>query len=382
MMEVRKFMKLQRLWWALILLGTVYVSVRVVGLFLEPDLHDFRTYYFATEVAATGASPYDLEAVSVASGGTVVFPFFYPPHVLFLFKPFTVFGPDLAARIYLLLKVCALVGLMSIWTRFLPSERRLQGTALLVLLVAGGFHEAAMIDLDTGNVSILEQLLLWAGFLWFIRGRYAAFAALTLAASLFKIFPIAFLGLLLFVPRRRGWPALAGGVVGFLAVHGLSFLTQRPLYEEFLGLTYAMNERGVMNPCTLAAVRDVFPGSQVVVVFGLTVLLVTGLFLERVRRNRAVFQPQTLIIGAVLLLTLAAPRMKDYSYVLLFLPAVLALLKYAEVRRPVAWGLGLLMFAGVLAYQSLLVALLLFLLWLRETPSLVPGLDSEGKGLV
>ena len=63
MMEVRKFMKLQRLWWALILLGTVYVSVRVVGLFLEPDLHDFRTYYFATEVAATGASPYDLEDV-------------------------------------------------------------------------------------------------------------------------------------------------------------------------------------------------------------------------------------------------------------------------------------------------------------------------------
>jgi TctA family transporter len=119
-----------------------------------------------------------------------------------------------------------------------------------------------------------------------------------------------------------------------------------------------------MNPCTLAVVRDVFPQSLVVWVFGLTAIVVAGLFIYRARRSRESIQPLSLVFGATLALTLAAPRMKDYSYVLLFLPTVLSLLIISEKRRPAAWGLALLVFAGSLGYQSLLIAALLYIWWL------------------
>lgn len=374
-------MRMHRLWWMLATLASLYVLVRIVGLFLEPEMHDFRTYYYAAKVAAAGASPYDQKALLEASGGIVRFGYMYPPHVLPLFQPLTLLEPDSAARVFLLLKVLALAGLMSIWARILPAAKRWQGMALIVLFVAVGFHEAAMVDLAVGNVSIFEQLLLWSGFLAFTKGRYKVFAAMTLAASLIKIYPIAFLGLLLLVPGRRGWPALAGGIAGFVVVHGLSLLRQRALYQEFLGLTYGMAERGSINPCTLAAVRDVVPGPMATLVFGLVVILLLGLFLHRVHRTRETFQPLNLVFGAVLLLTLAAPRMKDYSYVLLFLPTVLAVLVFARKQKPLAWVLVVLALVGGLAYQSLLVALLLYVWWLREVPSRLPGLHSDVDGV-
>ena len=363
-------MKPNHVWSVLIGLGSTYMVVRFAGFFLESQMHDFHAYYFAAKVAQAGQSPYSLEHLKAASGGLVDLPFLYPPYVLSLFSVFTLSELSLAARLYLMLKAMSLAALVGIWMLMIPREKRLLGLALLLVFVSLGFHESAVRDLRWGNVSTFEQLFLWAGFLSFIRARFYLFSLLIVLASLFKITPIAFLGLLVFVPKRRGWWPMACGLLAFLAIQGLSYATDPAGYQKFLGSASAIGLGDIglgdaLNPSTLTFFRDFFGGSLAEVLYLLTVLIVASLFAYRLSSQRTDWQPLDLLLGATLLFTLASPRMKDYSYMLLIFPTAWFVQSMAAERLQWAWGLALLAIVHFFPYQSLLIALLLFFWWLK-----------------
>src|SRR4030095_16139597 len=113
---------------------------------------------------------------------------------LAMFLPFTWLSVPSGILVWLVVKLVLLGILVVIWRReFVP-----QASWPLVLgLTFFGFNAAVLWDLRTGNVSVLEQLLLWLPFARYAGGHRKSFAALVVAASIFKLQPILFLALLL-----------------------------------------------------------------------------------------------------------------------------------------------------------------------------------------
>jgi len=177
-----------------VLLG---LAVFVVRLTLNRPW-DTETYWLAASAAIAGLNPYDLGDLSRLAHRAVGMPFLYPPATIVLFAPLTLLSVLQAAELWAVAKVALLFGLFRIWqSRFLNKVSPILVLAVLVF----GYNAAAVWDLKTGNIAALEALLLWAAFGAYVGGRRAEFAAWVVAASLFKLLPIAFL-LLLLAPSR------------------------------------------------------------------------------------------------------------------------------------------------------------------------------------
>lgn len=157
---------------------------------------DFRVYYLAANAHAIGLDPYDTRALGQLSGVPQTLPFVYPPHVLWLMRPFTSVPYDSAARAYLALKTAAGVGLIALLARAFLADGR---DALFWVFSLAAFKGALWLDMRAGNVVVFEQLALWGAFYFFVRDRLAAFCSLVLVAASFKLAPALFLSLLLFV---------------------------------------------------------------------------------------------------------------------------------------------------------------------------------------
>jgi hypothetical protein len=101
------------------------------------------------------------------------------------------------------------------------------------------------------------------------------------------------------------------------------------------------------------------------IAYGLVVLLIGLTILSVARRHDRLGDRECAVYVTFLACALAAPRFKDYSYILLIPPSV-----YVVVR--VLRGLGLRLFALTLvcthffAYQSWVAALLLFTAYLAH----------------
>jgi len=190
---------------ALLMLAVARYIARSLG-----GAWDFETFYWAAAALSRGLDPYRTETLGAVAGKPVVLPFLYPPATLALFIPLTWLPLHAAMALWLALKLALATALVALWRRvFLPGT----SLPLVVAVAVFGYNAAMLWDLETGNVSILEQFLLWLAFACYVRERRLAFAALVAFASMFKLLPIVFLGLL-FVPsrhsERRAGPALIG----------------------------------------------------------------------------------------------------------------------------------------------------------------------------
>ncbi|HEX5133383.1 MAG TPA: glycosyltransferase family 87 protein [Candidatus Krumholzibacteria bacterium] len=210
------------------------------GVFLAAWLHvdgyqwDFRTYYYASHAFEQGLNPYTIDSLMQASDGHAgPLRFVYPLSALYVFKPLARLDYATAARIWLLLKAAALIGLFAIWRRyFLPSSN-----GLWIALVGMLAFQATMLwDIKAGNVSTFEQLFLWAGLAFLLHSRPRAFAACVVVASLFKLTLSAFLLLLLVKPlRSRGTVAtMATAFVTLGVIAAVPFATHRDYLQSFV----------------------------------------------------------------------------------------------------------------------------------------------------
>jgi hypothetical protein len=344
---------------------------------------DFRVYHEAARAHAAGLDPFDAEARARLTGRRSPLPFMYPPLALRLLRPLARLPYAFAYLVWLVLKLGALAWLVRVWRRDFGLWRH--PAAALFLLFA--FNGALYTDLATGNVSLFEQLLLWAAFAAWLRGRVWSFAVLVALSAQLKLLGLAFLGLLFLGRARRR--ALGLGVAAFSAVFALN-LVDRPLLGRFLAGLGASDERGWLNPSTLALARDLadaagerglaLPSALDEAVYLTVAVAVLALTARTLRAHLRGPRPDRAL--AVLLSTaafaLAAPRLKGYAYVLL-VPAACRAISRAPARLagPLLAVLAafplrptVLPYAGAIrflhGYLPLLAALAVFVLLLDQ----------------
>ncbi len=313
------------------------------------DFHDFASYYYAGKAYSAGLNPYDLGVLRSVSGGEVQFPFLYPPLTLQVFRLFALLPFEAACQLFLAAKIAALGGLLLIWTRtFLGG---LDVAFLFFCLLA--FNSPIYIDLSVGNVSMFEQLLIWVGLRQHLRGDVRGFALAILAAALFKLTPIVLLLLLL---RRGGgkreWRWLVGcGAILAVSVLG-SYLANPEFYTSFRENMQRVDFKGVVNPTSLTIfqfISDGFakchqwslPPALPWALYGLVVLAVVAFSVRALRRLCAAADgpdPERAhrhaIALAVLAYALILPRLPDYGYIVVLLPAYYAVRAFRGSALP------------------------------------------------
>jgi hypothetical protein len=299
---------------------------------LVVDMHkyqwDFKTYYYAGLAHADGLNPYFLRSLSAAAGEEVGFPFVYAPTAL----PFTIVLTAMDFRtaylLFLAAKGMAAIALIALWrTRFLAGQSNL----LFLPFVVFGFGSAMYADFVAGNISILEQLVLWIGFYALLRGRHLAFSLLLISVSLFKVLPIVFAVAFLVVHDRPNYRHFAGTIVGFSAIQLMALMSRPDLYGSFLSSVSKLGGGGIDNPASRAFIGDmaawlrhngisVPANADLLVYVGLAVigLALAGLAISRARRAGVSSEAKLLFL--CLTFAVLAPRMKDYSYILVILP--------------------------------------------------------------
>jgi hypothetical protein len=224
----------------------------------------------------------------------------------------------------------------------------------LVLVAAFGFDGAALWDLKSGNVAILEATLVWTGLACFVTGRRGWFAACIVAASLFKLAPIVFLALLL-VPTHDGRPRAAlllGSLAAFAALVGAPFvagpaaawsgfatgwISHRPTSAECPGAL-------AMLDAVAAAVAPARAAPTLgIALWGLYLAVVAWLAARWLTPGWRARDPRDWAMAAALLYVLVSPRPMAYGYVLAIAPA----LWFAPI--PLGGPAGRLVLAGVLS---------------------------------
>ncbi len=305
---------------------------------------DFKSYYGASRSVVKGDNPYLIRNIQSPEISTDL-PFVYSPAALPFFLPYALVPFDMAVKLWgVTLLVCTLL-LLWMWIKnFVGRSHRLW----FALLCALGFNGTLYAALKTGNAAIPINLLIWLGFLLFIRGNFAGFALAIVGASVFKLTPVVFLGLL-FLPSvlaRAQKVRMAGiGSVGLLIVALLSFAVTPWKWLLSYGMALkglsegSAADRGSINPSAGALIRDVLmrfdlEGSVTdavgLLVYGMILVVAATILwrtLQRIVRSSMGGREKRLwsVVVSCLAYAVIMPRFKNYSYVFLLVPAYIVL---------------------------------------------------------
>lgn len=351
--------------------------------YLQWDLH---TYYYGAQVYLEGGNPYDPQALAAAASVDEVYPFVYPYYTAYLFSPLLLFDYQTVYYLFFALKLLLLALLFLLWKDHFPRGYLFPS----MLFCSLAYRGALRFDVIYGNISLIEQVLLWGAVWALLRDRLGWFCSLVTASALFKLNTIVFLLGALF-ERNRKSILLAAGCLGlFLSVLVVSYAAAPGLYGDFLSNLRALDERGRHNPSSLAFISDgVDLLSGIVgaipygafIVYGLYVLGVLGWTFAVLRKAWPIRARMELVSLAIFLFALVMPRFKDYSYILLVVPTLYAL-RYAI--RSTSWRIVAVaaLCLPLFDYQPFIAALgiyVAFLRWIgsegrrRQEDPVVPG---------
>jgi hypothetical protein len=304
---------------------------------------DFNVYYSAAHALAAGETPYRPIHPHPGLTGDLIFQ--YPPLTTYLFYWTNLFSLASAKMVWLGMKLLAAGLLAWIWRR---DFERVDATWPIALFIALGFNATLLKDFVTGNISTLEQVGIWLGFSMLVRGRPYAAAVLLAFVAQFKLLPAAFLVLIPLVRPRDGWKPFLLGCGLFVGLLGLNLVVSPELTHDYLSqfsdANVRMDDRGINNPSSLALFRDIIdltawvPGLSYNREAGTRVYLfyIAALLLILIRatsgRVRRVLSsdPRLIVYFACALFAVAMPRMKDYSYILMLIPALFVI---RDLRR-------------------------------------------------
>ncbi len=348
---------------------------------------DFKTYYYAAQTQAAGLDPYDVSLLKAAGHSDEIHPYLYPPLCLYLFRIFALMPIAIAYEVWLLLKLVLLGALFAVWRRHFLKE---EPVWLLTLFFTLAFGAALSLDIRAGNVSIIEQVLLWSGFACLLSRKLVWFCLLVLASAFFKWTPAAFLALILFTREGRKWIYFGISCLGFAAMLTLNYLMSPEGLRHFLTAATAHEEDGTRgNPSTLTLFKFLFAGLKrmgfsesmislaahaAFALIALAVTVITFRYLLRLyRRNR--ISLVYLIYTGCLAYALVMPRFKLYSFILL-LPAAYYIAR--SVFKPNPFWLSAILIslsidprlpyrsllAGLWWYAPLLAAFALWIIWM------------------
>jgi len=188
-------------------------------------------------------------------------------------------------------------------------------------------------DLRAGNISIIEEFLIWSGMLFLLcRGKYLLFGLCLLVASFFKLLPIILIGLVLVVGTGKMKDKVKQlGIICLIAlvVWGAGLLIMPFEFSEwsnFLKLiTFMPPETGIINPAILPFIRDIIGNSgkaYELILYFLWVLIVLFIsyFVSKHILKRdfsSLKKKKYLFFLWCLVYPMIMPRFKDYTFIFL-----------------------------------------------------------------
>jgi hypothetical protein len=131
---------------------------------------DFRTHRKAGEIFASGKNPYDADILMSQKGGDFLYT--YPPVTLFLYRFFTLTSYKTAFHVFLISKCILLVGLIYFWRREFLKQA---AGPLFYLFCLLAFNSAVFRDFIAGNINLIEQVMLWLAFCFYLRRKLVLF---------------------------------------------------------------------------------------------------------------------------------------------------------------------------------------------------------------
>jgi len=314
---------------------------------------DFRNYYYTVKAYLDGANPYDRNAVEAASGRRLL-QFYYFPISLHVFRPLSWLSYDAARIVFLVIQCCSLIYLLFLWQRgFL--EEAWDPWFLLFCILA--FNTTVYLDLRVGNVSTIEQALLWTSFYFFLRGRPVFFSAFLVLAAMFKLVLLFFAILILLCKKSEQHRSLITLGSVLVAAFAIAWLIDARLLAEFVShLPQTLDvpsDQGIMNPASLAFFKSVSISAPLkgwinrpeplqwflYLCWALSIALISWRALrglEALEDDR----DKLAINFMCLVFALLSPRLKDYSYIILLLPTYFILVRTTVVR---AYHLGFIL---------------------------------------
>ena len=323
-----------------------------VGVIIDISKHkniyqwDFLSCYYSTKAYEAGLNPYDANTVSEISGKKS-FAYDYPPITLYFFKIFTKLDYNSAFDAYLILKCVLLAGLILLWRNVFLNK---QTDFIFYLLCLLAFDTTIYIDLRAGNPCTIEQFMIWLALFFYLKRKYTFFCIAAIAAAIFKIQPIFFLFLLLFIEDKNKYKYLIGSFCAFGAIFLATYLFEPNLFSNFITVAVGTTEEnGIFNPSTFSFAQDLLQ----------TLSKITGIVIL----NKAYLILYLIIVTPVLLASrlayisiknlkikdeekwkwiiflmcfvyaLICPRFMNYSYIIIIVPAYFVI-KRASCIKP------------------------------------------------
>ena len=391
---------IKRLIIVLILGYLIAISIRILR---QPDhfQQDFRSYYYAADAYSRGLNPYDLNQISKIHEDAI-YSYCYPPYTLIFLRVLSAFDYVTSYRIFLILKLIILIFLIILWERgFLKTRLDLP----LYILCIFVFHSTIYRDLIAGNISIIEQCLLWFSFYLFTKRKLLGFCVLVIAAASFKIIFIPFVLLVLTLERKEKYLYLLFSGLGFIILHLVTYLFYPVMYAGFVRNIEGL-EAGMINlssfDLVITGFRQFNQRTGIVIsplfqwgVYFLVIMIIILFILKAFRiLLRIKYDEKEYIfiylacIGYILIL----PFVMGYAYIILIVPTYFIIKKVENKKLWVALfgiilissflpglpGFGVI-FMALSKYSPLFLAygvLMLYLYWIYSMKKSTPIYDS------
>ena len=292
---------------------------------------DFRTHRKAGEIFASGQDPYDPKILFPQAKTSFLYN--YPPVTLYFYRFLASFDYPSSFHIFLIAKCILLIGLIYFWKReFLKTNANF----LFGLFCLLAFNSAVYRDLIAGNINLLEQVFLWLAFFFYIKQRLILFCTFCLLAASFKMTPSFFLVLLLLADDRKKYHYFVGaGLAFFVYLLVQFFIVPAMSISAFKNAFTVVSERGSIVPSTFTFISDVFKWisdnmgvvTPRAIQFAVLLVPVTAVvfftYKAYVRLNTLDVEnrPMINVFLVCLVYALIHPRLKDYAYILLIVPA-------------------------------------------------------------
>ena len=294
-------------------------------------LWDFQTHREAGKIFGAGSNPYDAE--NLPPNVRTHFLYTYPPVTLFFYQLFSLVDYKTAAHVFLVVKCLLLIGLVFYWKRVFLMEDADPFFYIFCLLV---FNSAVFIDMIAGNINLVEQVMLWVAFGFYIKKRLVLFCIFVLIAASFKMTPTFFIILVLLGDDKNKYKLFAGAAGVFLAYLLIQYVILPEYFTGFIkNALSVVGESGKVVPSTFKFVGDVsktlgdifgmvLPAGLQLMIVGFIICGVVYLTYRAASRLKSSNMPNREIIDVFLICLLYAlihPRMKDYMYLLLIVPS-------------------------------------------------------------
>lgn len=304
----------------LFLVGAVFISLYIS--FTKPFDKvpwDFSTYYFATKTFFVGGDPYSVPEINRINNVKISLPFLYHPYFLLLFCPLIKFSLESAAKIYLLFNILMIFYLLWLWHTLFEGKTKI---FLLVFLFFFSFNYFLNVIFGSGNIPLIEAAILWSAFYFLLKDKPLLFVVLLLIVSIFKIFSVFLLPMVLFSSAERR-KHIGKIILGSIAIWLLPFLFVPRLFFPYIErITNVAFEKGMINPCSYSLIVDIFErwGWYDEFLPNLIYLIWVGIvlyfFWQSLRKLQWKKDKLNMVYLCLLTFIITVPRFKDYSYVL------------------------------------------------------------------